>query len=153
MEQFIGSKEDILYLLIEQYYDELDALVRDKGPMSLESFINKYFHAVDQLGNEINIIYRDFKSLPSIYIDYVQSKEIEFLTYVKKIIIAAHQENHFKFGDDFLLMTARNLIIQGHMWAFRSWEINNQTTLDEYIHFQTIFFTTAIREHLNKVNV
>lgn len=157
--EYVGSKEDILFLLIEQYYDKLEAFlcnittVHPKGMMNFEVFIIDYFTVIDQLSNEINIIYRDVKSLPYTYIEFVQSRELEFLSFIKEIIKATFKAKNIGISDDFFVMITRNLIVQGQVWAFRKWDLSDKTTLEDYIEFQQLFFTNVIREHLNCIKV
>lgn len=150
--EYIESKEDLLYLLIEDFYDHLDDLLTPnllenyKGASRLYAFINLYFRAMDQFSDEIKIIYRDLQSLPSLYIDYVLSKETELIDYVIKIIVKTFREEKFNKSEAFVSMMARNLIIQGHMWAFRSWDFKGNLSLKEYIDLQSTFLINTIQD-------
>ncbi|MFN7252624.1 MAG: TetR/AcrR family transcriptional regulator [Anaerobacillus sp.] len=148
--EYIGSKEDILYLLIEEFYDQLDGTLQtihlDNNRVSLYTFINAYFRAIDRLSGEIKIIYRDLQSLPATYIEYVLSKEAEFFNFVKKVLKRTYQLENAIVSEEYISLLARNLIIQGHMWAFRSWDLKDKLSLKEYIDLQSTFFLNAIQE-------
>lgn len=151
--EYIQSKEDILYLLIEDFYDHLDEMLTTshldnyQGASRLYTFINIYFRAMDQYSDEIKIIYRDLQSLPAVYIDYVLSKEKELIKFVTKMIGKTYVEEKIEICEGYISMMARNLIVQGHMWAFRSWDLKDTLSLKEYIDVQSTFLINAIQDN------
>lgn len=150
--EYIQSKEDILYLLIEDFYDHLDEMLTTshlgnyQGASRLYTFINIYFRAMDQYSDEIKIIYRDLQSLPAEYIDYVLSKEKELIKFVTKMIGKTYVEEKIEICEGYISIMARNLIVQGHMWAFRSWDLKDTLSLKEYIDVQSTFLMNAIQD-------
>lgn len=141
--EYVGSKEDILYLFFEALYDQLNDMLEERvknnfsGIERLKAFVKEYFHVIDQIRDQTTIMYRESRSLPKHYFDYVMAKEREFVDYVQEIITKAFEEEGIEVDDDTVLLLTHNLIVEGHMWAFRGWALKRAFSLERYIALQT----------------
>ncbi|HHY21751.1 MAG TPA: TetR/AcrR family transcriptional regulator [Bacilli bacterium] len=148
--EYVGSKEDILYLFFEALYDQLNDMLEERvknnlsGIERLKAFVNEYFHVIDQISDQTTIMYRESRSLPKHYFDYVLAKEKEFVQYVKEIIMKAFEEEGIEVDDETVFLLTHNLIVEGHMWAFRGWALKKVFTLEKYIALQTELMIQSI---------
>lgn len=148
--EYVGSKEDILYLFFEALYDQLNDMLEERvknnlsGIERLKAFVKEYFHVIDQISDQTTIMYRESRSLPKHYFDYVLAKEKEFVEYVKEIIMKAFEEEGIEVDDETVFLLTHNLIVEGHMWAFRGWALKKMFSLDRYIELQTELMIQSI---------
>lgn len=148
---YINTKDDILYLFYEAFYDQLNVMINEKlrdndcmGLLRVESFVKEYFIVIDEISNETSIMYSESRSLSELHLNYVLSKESEFVDYVKNILLKSIQEDGIVISEDKLSVLANNIIVQGHMWAFRGWTLKKTFTLERYIKVQTDLFIDSI---------
>lgn len=148
--EYVGKKEDILYLFFEALYDRLNEMLdekitdKHKGLSRLESFFKVYFTVMDEIRDEVNIMYRETRSLTQVHLNYVFSKETEFVEYVRKILSLACKEENLEMDEDVISMVTHNIIVSGHMWGFRRWILKKNYTLDKFIKIQTQLILNSI---------
>lgn len=141
--EYVESKEDILYLFFESLYDQLNTILKSrvsdqfKGHDRIRSFVKEYFHVINEIWDETSIMYSESRSLPKPYLEYVLSKENDFVQYVMSIFSKALKEEHISICEDDIYLLTHNIIVQGHMWAFRGWALRKRYTLDKYIDIQS----------------
>jgi len=148
---YINSKDDILYLFYEALYDQLNVMINEKirdinskGLLRLKSFVKEYFKVIDEISDQTSIMYSESRSLSELHLKYVLSKENEFIAYVKNILLKSVQEEGIIISEDKLTIVAHNIIVQGHMWAFRGWTLKETFTLEGYINVQTELLMDSI---------
>lgn len=141
--EYIGSKEDVLYLVCDAIYEE----VRDKLKQSLDPKISgidrlkqsiaAYFKVVDELKDEVLVMYQEVKSLPKEATPYVLLKELEMTNMIKDIIQDCVDEGLLDLTEEEVKLAAHNILVQGHMWTFRRWVLAKLYTLEQYTELQT----------------
>ncbi|WP_017380355.1 TetR/AcrR family transcriptional regulator [Paenisporosarcina sp. TG-14] len=148
---YINSKDDILYLFYEALYDKINIMINEKirnidckGLCRLRSFVKEYFLVIDEISDETSIMYSESRSLSELHLKYVLSKELEFSSYVNDILLKSIQEESIFISEDKLSIVAHNIIVQGHMWAFRGWTLKQTFTLEGYINVQTELLIDSI---------
>lgn len=141
--EYIGSKEDILYLVCDSIYDEVSERLRKRlknngeGIESLRSAISALFHVIDDLQDEVLVMYQETKSLPKEALAYVLQKEIEMTSMIEQVICGCVDEGHIDLSDKEVEIAAHNILVQAHMWTFRRWAVQGKYTMDEYINIQS----------------
>ena len=141
--EYIGTKEDILYLFFEELYDRLNEILHQKlshnrtGKERLEIFIQEYFSLMDHISDEVNVMYKETGTLSKPHLEYVFSKETEFVEYVKETVLLSLKEAGNTVADEMADICVHNLIVQGHMWAFRGWHLKKKYSLATYTKLQT----------------
>ncbi|WP_209124709.1 TetR/AcrR family transcriptional regulator [Alkalihalobacillus sp. BA299] len=141
--EYVESKEDILYLFFESLYDQLNTILKSRvsdqfrGLERLRSFVQQYFQVINEIGEETSIMYSESRSLPKPYLEYVLSKENDFVQYVMGIFSKSLQEENIILDEEQIYLLTHNIIVQGHMWAFRGWALRKRYTLEKYINVQT----------------
>jgi AcrR family transcriptional regulator len=150
--EYVKNKEDILYLFFEALYDKINDMLANvitdecKGISRLRAFIKGYFTIIDQISAETNIMYRETRSLSGTHLTYVFSREDEFTDFVKEIVTKSLQEENIKVCEEKASVLAHNIIVQGHMWAFRSWSLKKEFNVERYIEIQTDLLINSIVE-------
>ncbi|OZU88468.1 TetR family transcriptional regulator [Virgibacillus indicus] len=145
--EYIRTKEDVLFLVCDSIHGQVRE--RLESAMSIEnpsvsyliSVIKSYFKLMDDMQEEIVIMYQEAKSLKKDSREYVLKKEREMVNMLEHVIITCIPEKVTKKDAELL---ANNIFIQGQMWGFRRWALQKQFTLDEYIERQTKFILQAL---------
>ncbi|MCG3417909.1 TetR family transcriptional regulator [Oceanobacillus jordanicus] len=146
--EYIRTKEDVLFLVCDSIYDQvqvrLEKVINVHGsPLEkLVSVTEAYFRLMDEMQEEIVIMYQEVKSLKKDTKEYVLQKEREMVQMLEKVIVTCLPEESISSKDAMLM--ANNIFIQGQMWSFRRWMLQRQFTLDEYIERQTQFILRSL---------
>ncbi|MUV37420.1 Fatty acid metabolism regulator protein [Lentibacillus sp. JNUCC-1] len=137
--EYIRTKEDVLYFVCESIYEQVherleEAIDFENASVShLAAVVSSYFHLVDQMQEEILIMYQEAKSLSKETKSYVLQKERDMVAMLERVMIACLPEDMPKRD---VSLIANNIFIQGQMWGFRRWMLHNQFTLEAYIDRQ-----------------
>ncbi|MED4291833.1 TetR/AcrR family transcriptional regulator [Priestia megaterium] len=142
--EYIQSKEDVLYLVCDNIYDEvrvrLEEMVVDRYTIAeLQQAIQHYFKVVDELQDEVLVMYQEAKSLSKDALPYVLKKELDMVEMFKVIIEGCVENNQFALTDKEISLFAHHLFVQGQMWAFRRWWLQKHYSLEEYTNMQLDF--------------
>ncbi len=157
--EYVGSKEDVLYLVCEAIHIEVQRAVEEalsgtgKGKVALAQVIREYFMVCDEMSNHIVLMYQVTQFLPEKW----QKKVLENELRITNIFIQALQRLS-KRGDfsteldkKTIDLVGHNISVLGHMWSFRRWYFSKQFTLEDYIRYQTDFILgQALKDSKNK---
>lgn len=142
--EYIASKEDVLYLVCESIHTEMEAQLREAldeqaGTRDrLVGAIEKYIRVCDRMQDSILLIYRDTASLSSESQRYVLQNEQRIADIFADILETGLADESFALENDGALrLMAHNIVVLGHMWAFRRWFLRDRYTLEEFIQQQT----------------
>ena len=142
--EYVASKEDILYLVCESIHAEMEAqLGRDTArgetcEAQLSNAIQNYIAVCDRMQDSILLIYRETASLPKESRRYVLRNEERIAGIFQKILETGVRAGAFKLaGAKSVQLMAHNIVVLGHMWAYRRWFLRGKFTLEEYIANQT----------------
>nr|WP_051288168.1 TetR/AcrR family transcriptional regulator [Alkalicoccus chagannorensis] len=140
--EYIGSKEDILYLVCDAVYDEVTARWNElldsslTGKERLDQVIRAYFRVVDDLQDEVLVMYQETKSLSGDALHYVLEKEIRMQEVFEQELIRAAAERWIALTPEEMPLAAHNILVAGQMWTFRRWAVQKHYTIDDYTTFQ-----------------
>ncbi|MBU8881018.1 TetR/AcrR family transcriptional regulator [Bacillus sp. FJAT-29790] len=140
--EYIRTKEDVLYLVCDSIYDEVsDRLQKDLdlrlGTLeSLRLGIADYFRVVNEMQDEVLVMYQEVKSLSKDALPYVLKKEIEMVGMFEQIVNQCVENGELDLTEEQIKMIAHNIFVQGQMWAFRRWSLQKMYTIEEYIKLQ-----------------
>lgn len=133
--EYIRTKEDILFLVVDsihrQVREQLEMII-DLASPSIENFVSvmrSYFKLMDELQEEVLILYQEVKSLKKEARDYVILKERNMVAILEQALTACLPPTTPKQD---LELLANNIFVQGQMWAFRRWILQKQFTLETY---------------------
>lgn len=146
--EYIRSKEDVLYLVYEAINDHvhksLEQLTNKKAPSvnNLLYIIDAYYRLMDEMQDEVTILYQEFKSLDKEKSKLVLQKERKMVELLADYVMAS-VTNTLSHSEAELFVN--NIFVQGHMWGFRRWMLSKNYSIDEYIEMQ-INFTKRVLE-------
>ena len=152
--EYVSSKEDILYLVCDAIHDEIESRLREEigeekdALESLEGAIRVYLQVCDKMQDSILLIYRETASLDRDSQQYVLQNEERITDIFAAILRRGVADGSVRFdGARALALTTHNIVVLGHMWAFRRWFLRDAFTLDEYIRYQTSLILRELREN------
>lgn len=154
--EYIRSKEDILYLVIDSIYDEVqDKLQQDltshQGTLeSLRHGIENFFRVMNVMQEEILVMYQEAKSLSKDALPYVLNKELAMVAMMEDVLQLVVDKGMIDMTPQQVNLWAHNVVVQGQMWGFRRWSIQKQYSLDEYIQMQTDWIFSGLAGHMVK---
>jgi AcrR family transcriptional regulator len=155
--EYIRTKEDVLYLVCDSIYDEVhNRLQRDidtkRGTLeSLKLGIGNYFRVMDEMQDEVLVMYQEAKSLTKDALPYVLQKEIAMANLIEDIIRGCVDTGELSLTPDQVKILSHNIVVQGQMWGFRRWAIQKMYTLDEYIDIQVGLIFEGIHQKASLV--
>ncbi|QHE54391.1 TetR/AcrR family transcriptional regulator [Pontibacillus sp. HMF3514] len=146
--EYIRTKEDVLFLVCDFIYERVrDGMeqaidTNEKGMPSLKNAIQSYFQLMDDMQDEVVVMYQEVKSLSKDAQDYVLKKEMNMLQMLEQVI-----ENSLptSMSKEDIQLIANNIFVQGQMWGFRRWMLQKQFTLEEYTERQMHFLFEGLQ--------
>jgi AcrR family transcriptional regulator len=141
--EYIRSKEDVLYLVCDSIYEHVSErleqdLEQKKGTLSsLKLGVGHYFRVIDEMQDEVLVMYQEAKSLTKDALPYVLKKEIEMAEMFGSLMVRCVENGELQLSEKQIELISHNIIVEGQMWAFRRWALQKLYTLDEYIELQT----------------
>lgn len=151
--EYIRTKEDVLYLVCDSIYDEVkERLEKELGSAegtieSLQLGIANYFRTVDEMQDEVLVMYQEAKSLSKDALPYVLNKEIDMVAMFERLMLKCKSNGELELTDEEIKMIAHNIFVQGQAWGFRRWALQKLYTLDQYIHIQTSLVMRNLKKH------
>lgn len=155
--EYVGSKEDILYLVCDWIHSEMESQLRSAigegqtARETLEGAIASYVRVCDRMQDPILLIYRETASLDRESQSYVLQNDERITEIFAAILRDGVRDGSFIFeGEGALDLMAHNIMVLGHMWAFRRWFLREKFSVDEYIRYQT---SLVLRELTSEAGV
>jgi TetR/AcrR family transcriptional regulator, cholesterol catabolism regulator len=140
--EYIRSKEDILYLVCDSIYDgvklrlQQDIDSADSGIKGVEKAITAYFKVMDDMQDEVLVMYQEAKSLSDEALPYVLKKELEMTAIFETLLSQSVRQGELDLNEKEIQAAAHNILIIGQMWTFRRWALQKMYTLEEYTKLQ-----------------
>ncbi|WP_226527920.1 TetR/AcrR family transcriptional regulator [Metabacillus niabensis] len=154
--EYIRQKEDVLYLVCDRIYDQVHIRLEEnldtkQGTIeSLKQAIENYFKVMDDMQDEVLVMYQEAKSLSKDALPYVLKKEIEMVGMFKHIIDCCVKNGELTLSEKESELIAHNIFVQGQMWGFRRWALQKIYTIDDYIELQTKVILQGVGEKQNE---
>ena len=154
--EYIRSKEDILYLVCDQIYDEVQSKIQDALDLekvtieTIREGITSYFRVIDEMQDEVLVLYQEVKSLTKESLPYVLKKEIQMVAMFEQLIQLFSENNGLLLKEKEIKLLAHNIFVQGQMWSFRRWALQKIYTLDEYTNMQVELFIQGVQTFTGK---
>lgn len=144
--EYVGSKEDVLYLVCDAIHAEVEGAVAEalnrakSGKNALTEVIREYFLVCHRMSDHILLIYQETQSLPLQWRKHVLENEVRitgiFMGALARLI-ANGDLSWLK--ERSLEVVAHNISVMGHMWTFRRWFLARHYSIEDYIELQTEF--------------
>lgn len=138
--EYVRTKEDVLFLVYEAIndyvYEHLQTVIEKSEPSvaNMIAIIDHYFRLIDEMQEEVLILYQEIKSLSAEKRDIVLQQERDMVQLFKQAIMPLVAQT---FTEKEIEVIVNNIFVQGQMWGFRRWLLQRMFTLDEYIQLQT----------------
>ena len=149
--EYIRTKEDVLYLVCDRIYDQVserlqEVLVTEQGTIAgLRLAVGNYFRLMDEMQDDVLVMYQEVKSLSKDALPYVLQKELMLVDLFRVLLERCVENNELNLTEKQIQMAAHNIYVQGQMWGFRRWALHKIFTLDEYIDLQTFFLSEGAK--------
>ncbi|MCM3672592.1 MULTISPECIES: TetR/AcrR family transcriptional regulator [Peribacillus] len=141
--EYIRTKEDILYLVCDFIYDEVQEKLQkeiDQSDGTLESLkltIAYFYKVMDDMQDEVLVMYQEVKALTKDALPYVLNKELRMVGMFEKVITKCVENGELLLTAKQISLVSHNIFVQGQMWSFRRWALHKEYTLQEYVELQT----------------
>jgi TetR/AcrR family transcriptional regulator, cholesterol catabolism regulator len=148
--EYIRTKEDVLYLVCDSIYDHVsERLQQDledkQGTLnSLRHGVADYFRVIDELQDEVLVMYQEAKSLTKDALPYVLKKENEMAAMFERLITLCVENGELNLTQSQVKILSHTIIVEGQMWSFRRWSLQKLFSLEEYIELQTEYLFSGI---------
>ncbi|GIN20283.1 TetR/AcrR family transcriptional regulator [Siminovitchia fordii] len=156
--EYIRTKEDVLFLVCDSIYEQvrkrLSSIDLDKGTLeSLKLGIDHYFRIIDEMQDEVLVLYQEAKVLSNEALPYVLKKELEMVGMFEKLISRCVENGELSISHEHQQLLAHNIFVQGQMWGFRRWALQKTCSIDDYIRLQTDLLFSGINGFKRPVEV
>ena len=142
--EYVTSKEDVLYLVCQAIHSEMEQRLMQRlrhginGARDLEAAIGVYFTVCDQMSDHILLIYQETKSLPVESRRFVLEHEVRITGVFKDLLKRGVEDFSLRpLNPPEMALVAHNIMVVGHMWAFRRWALKPNYSLEQYIALQS----------------
>ena len=155
--RYIGTKEDILYLVMEQglskflgFCDSVDANTNAISPSkSLQQAIRKFYRVIDDIQDVVLFSYQETKNLEPEAQQRIFDLDGQVVAVFERLLAKGCETGDFKIHN--VTMVAHDIVAIGGMWAARRWFLRKCCTLEEYIKEHSELILRAICQ--NKIAI
>jgi TetR/AcrR family transcriptional regulator, cholesterol catabolism regulator len=140
---YIGSKEDVLQMMVE-YQQDLFTKSFSRFMKNSEAHSNTdiIIYAFDRLVREMDkrhyfiiFLWREMNYLPKTARKIVLSYESNIISEFEKLLQSGCATGEFKIPN--IKLVANDILFASEMWALRRWLIKDICSIDEYIDYET----------------
>ncbi|SFK14766.1 transcriptional regulator, TetR family [Halobacillus dabanensis] len=137
--EYIRKKEDVLFLVCDSIYQRVKERMEESinpnqtSANSLVHAIRSYFQLMDEMQDEVLVMYQEVKSLSRDAQDYVLQKERDMVAMLEQVIVNSLPG---QLTEEEVKLMANNIFVQGQMWGFRRWILQRTFTIDTYTDTQ-----------------
>jgi AcrR family transcriptional regulator len=148
--RYVGSKEDILYLVIDQglgrlsnFADEVMSGVDEIDPVDgLVQSMEKYYRLIDDYQDMMVFAYQESRNLQPLARKRVLESDTRIVAAFEALLNRVCELGKFKVTD--IPSLAHDIVVLGQMWAARRWFLRQRCTVDEYIKQHADFVLSVI---------
>lgn len=141
--EYIQSKEDVLYLVCDSIHQQvedrlLEAMKEKENSLeSLKAAMKHYFIVLNDMQDQVLLIYQETKSLPKDTLHYVLSREEQITEIFEDVLKKGIEDGSIHLDPREIKLMAHNIVVLGEMWVFRRWALTKQFSLEDFIEKQT----------------
>ncbi len=141
--EYIRTKEDILYLVIDYIHSSVSERVRPSLKINgtarerLENAIRSYYAIIDEMQDYVLFLYQETKSLSYNARKYIFKSEEEMTSIFEEIILQGIEDGTFSISKKDVKFLANEIMVAGQMWAFRRWIVQKSYTLERFIELKS----------------
>jgi AcrR family transcriptional regulator len=149
--EYVKTKEDVLYLVCAAIHAEMEAALHagiGEGATARETLVAavaSYVRTCDRMQDSILLIYTETGSLPPAPRRAVLETEARITGAFEAVLQRGRADGSLRLADDrACALMAHNIVVLGHMWAFRRWALGRVFSVEEYIAMQTSLVLSEI---------
>ncbi|MFD1020060.1 TetR/AcrR family transcriptional regulator [Thalassobacillus hwangdonensis] len=145
--EYIRTKEDVLFLVCDSIYERVKVRMEqafDADTKTIDSLIHavtSYFQLMDDMQDEVVVMYQEVKSLSREAQEYVLQKEKDMVAMLVGVI---RNSIPGTTSEQDITLIANNIFVQGQMWGFRRWMLQKEFTLEAYTERQIHFLLEGL---------
>jgi AcrR family transcriptional regulator len=139
---YIGSKDDILYLIVnytsdmtQQLLDDCEGLRNGTVRQHLKECVKRYMTGTEQSRDFFNFVNHVMLSLPVKDRRIVYENESRIVAYFQSLLDEGVKKGEFRAHDSKCI--AHNIVASTNAWANRGWYLKKYYSLEQYINEQT----------------
>lgn len=131
--EYVQSKEDILLLVCRHIHSEVERQVQESlvpttetvssGCGNLKRAIWSLLKVMQQMSDEVLLIYQESKSLPAESLSEVLDKESAITGIFEKLIDQGIRDGSLHLDVEAASILAHQIVVSAEMWAFRRWAL------------------------------
>ena len=150
---YVGSKKDILYMVIDQgmlplqqFIDKVNSnyLTDSISPIkALESTVQLLYQTIEQIEDIIAFIYLESKHFENDLLKKGQQIELQCIEILERLLTKGCETGEFKIDE--IPIVAHNIVVLSHMWVLRKWYFKNRYTFDLYLKEQIKLLINSIK--------
>ncbi len=140
---YIRTKEDILFLVCDHIHNTVSEKLKQsisnkKNSLNnLKNAIREYFLLINDNQNHMLLLYQETKALNKKARKYIFNAEKELIEIFYDLLMECIKDKSVKIKKNKAYIAANNIMVLGHMWAFRRWTLSKRINIEEYIKLQT----------------
>lgn len=148
--EYIRSKEDVLYLVCDSIYDQVSKRLQEEmkhehtGLESLKHAIGGFLKVMDDLQNEVLVMYQEANALSKEALPYVLKKELEMTEMFEGMLHQCVESGELSLSEQEIRLASHNIMVSGQMWTFRRWTLRKLFTIEEYASLQVSLLLKGI---------
>lgn len=129
--EYVQSKEDVLYLVCQHIHQEVESALHRTlsehtlAAVRLQSAIEGFLSVMDEMQDDVLLIYQESKSLPGPFLHEVLSHEQRITAVFEHLLEVGVKDGSFDLGATELPVLAHTIVVAGQMWAFRRWALRD----------------------------
>lgn len=129
--EYVVSKEDVLFLVCQHIHQEVEAALRrslsehTSAAVRLRAAIEGFLHVMDQMQDDVLLIYQESKSLSAPFLHEVLTDEARITSVFEQVLEDGVADGSFELDAAELPLLAHTIVAAGQMWAFRRWALRD----------------------------
>ncbi len=148
--RYVGSKEDILYLVIDHGIQREMAFctktfntAKTLNPVeAIKLAMSELIKSVDEIQDLVLFSYRSMQNVESSARQNIINVDSDIVNEFEKLLLHGCKKGVFEIED--AQMIAQTIVVIAQMWAIRRWAFHKLCTLNEYIDTYTNYILKLI---------
>jgi AcrR family transcriptional regulator len=149
--RYVGSKEDILYMVLDycispivQFCDDYSGNLESLEPTeALRNAMTRYYQMIGELKEVLLVAYLELRNMDANFRRQTLQTESRIVAVFERLLERGCEAGVFKV--DNATLVAHSIVVLADMWAVRQWFFRGRYNLDEYVSVLTDFVLRAIQ--------
>jgi AcrR family transcriptional regulator len=150
--EYVACKEDVLFLVCQDIHDRVAGGIagvlssRREGRDALAAVIREYFGVCHRMSDVILLMYQETHALPAQWKKKVLENELKITGIIREAIDGICSSGGLPSLEASRLdLIAHDIVVLGHMWAFRRWSLSGRYSIEDYTEQQIQLIADSCR--------